>query len=350
MKVITQLDLFSKEAHQPIALALGNFDGVHLGHQEIFRLVSENAKAINGLAAVFTFTNHPQRVLRKSDKALLLTSFYQKLSLLSEAGIDLCFVLEFTNEFSKKLPEEFVKEVLIEQLGAKVICMGFNARFGWNRSGDSNLMRSLSKPLGFEFFEAGAVQIGTSVVSSSAIRKSIEEGDLKQASCMLGRSYSFYGTVVKGSGRGTNLGFPTANLTPHSEVLPPYGVYAVLVNLIDDHVNETKLGFEHSKRVIVRRVPAVMNYGIRPTFENESEVKPVIEVHLLSYSGNFLGKTLEVEMVKKIRDEKRFRNKELLIQQIERDIACAREQFFHSPEKTNRQFQSKKVSLQQSMF
>ncbi len=322
MKVVT--DSGSFKSLRPLVVALGNFDGVHKGHQEIFRVAKERANAISGNAGVLTFERHPQHVLHADGKPILLTSFYQKLSLLSDTKIDLCFVLQFTEEFSKKSPEQFVQEIIINKLGVQSIVMGFNARFGNARTGDSHAMKKMAAALKFDFFEVGPVEIEDVSISSTLIRKLVEEGHFEQAERFLGRPYSFYGIVVNGNGRGKRLGYPTANLNPQSEVLPPRGVYAVWVNIIEDQISEkTAQGYRHTKRIVQESLLGALNYGVRPTFGGAE--KPVMEVHLLDWQGELRGKTLEIRLVKKIRDEKRFSDEQSLIAQIKDDVRVVRE-------------------------
>lgn len=329
MKVISDINAYKSEA-KPLAVAVGNFDGVHVGHQEIFRLVVERAKSIGGFSAVLTFGEHPQHVLNVEEKPALLTSFYQKLSLLEGAGIDLCFVLKFTEEFSKKTPEVFVKEVLVGQLHAKCVCMGFNARFGYGRSGDVSFVRQMAMETGFEFLEAVPVQVDGVSVSSSSIRRWISEGDLKRVCRALGRPFSFYGTVVRGRGKGSEIGYATANLLPHSGALPPVGVYAVVVDLFyDELMHEGRGGFIHKKKISQAGLFGILNYGKRPTFSIESTPEPIAEVHLFDFQGDLTGKTLEVKFVKKIRDEQRFCDEKALKRQIEKDSSEAREILNH---------------------
>ena len=322
MRVIQRLDEFASKAHSPVAVALGNFDGIHLGHQAIFRVVKEKSSRLGGMSSVVTFHKHPQHVLGHKTEALVLTSLFQKLSLLEKSGIDSCFLLEFSKEFAEKSAEAFVKEILIDQIGAKAICMGLDARFGKDRLGNSALMRQLAGAHSFDFEKVAPVKIGSQLISSSLIRNLIQMGNLEEASKMLGRIFSFDGKVVPGSGRGTGLGFPTANLKTESEVLPPYGVYAVFANVVENHTRPNEEGFQFSRNILKKELPAVMNYGVRPTF---GEKMAVIEIHILDSREDLKGKTLEIGVVRKIRDEKHFKNEKELSGQIAEDVLVARE-------------------------
>ncbi len=334
MKIVTDLNCFNKKDHRNLIVALGNFDGVHLGHQAIIKKISHRAKQIGGLSAVFTFKEHPQRVLHKKEDPQILTSLIHKLYLLEQYGLDLCFLIDFTADFSKKNPEEFVRQIFIETLGATEICLGFNARFGRDRSGNSDLMNQLAQKYGFAFLEAAPFKIGTRVVSSSAIRSLIQEGNLNKAEELLGRPYSFFGTIVSGSGRGTGLGFPTANLDPHSEVMPPEGVYAAWVRILDCRLEETENGFSSLKEHVVGdHLKAVLNYGKRPTFGKSD--KPIPEVHILDYDRDLNEKTVEVTIGERLRSELLFENKEALKIQIQKDIEASQKWFQRDKERKN---------------
>ena len=332
MKIVTDLNCFNKKDYPNLIVALGNFDGVHLGHQVIIKQISKQAKRIDGKSAVFTFKEHPQRILHQKEDPQILTSLIHKLYLLKQLGLDLCFLIDFTIDFSKKSPEDFVKQIFVEKLGARGICLGYNARFGHDRSGDSKLMIQLARKYGFEFIESTLLKIGTQVVSSSAIRSFIQEGKLNEAEKLLGRPYSFFGTMVSGSGRGTRLGFPTANLDPHSEVMPPEGVYVAWVRILDCELEETKSCFSSLKeRVVGDHLQAVLNYGKRPTFGKSD--KPVPEVHIFNFGRDLNKKTVEVVIGKKLRSERLFENQETLKAQIQKDIEESKNWFQRQGEK-----------------
>lgn len=320
--VVTNLAKFQKKDHESLVVALGNFDGVHVGHQAILNQIKAYAKDIKGKAAVLTFDEHPQRVLHKKGDPLLLTSFHQKLALLNQHGIALCILEKFTLNFSKQSPEKFVEDILVKQLGAKAVCMGFNAKFGHDRSGDAQAMHALAEKFHFSFLEVKPVEAGRVSVSSTEIRTHIAKGDLNAVQEFLGRSFSIYGVVERGSGRGIQIGFPTANLRLESEVLPPHGVYAVKVNIVEDAVKKTDDGFDFEKKMLQKGLFGVLNYGFRPTFGKGQ--KASMEVHLLGEKQDFLGKTLEVIFIQKLRDEMKFENPALLASQIKQDINNAK--------------------------
>ena len=326
MNIITDLSHFEKERCPNLVVALGNFDGLHLGHLKILEQIKTRARALGGRSAVFTFREHPQRVLHQTENPPILTSMVHKLYLLEQSGIDFCFLMDFTVSFSKKSPEDFVSEVFVEHLGAREVCMGFNARFGHDRSGDGSLMRKLAKRFGFEFLEVPPVEMENQVLSSSAIRALVCSGRLEEAARWLGRRYSFFGTVVGGSGRGAGLGFQTANLDPHNEVLPPEGVYAVWVKILECQlVNHSDGTLTLESSVERDQLEALLNYGKRPTFG--ASQKPIPEVHVLDYEGSLKNRTVEVTVGKRLREERIFADERALGEQIERDMEQGRAWF-----------------------
>ncbi len=333
MRVITDLSKFDRSKFPDIVVALGNFDGVHQAHRKLLELVKSRSEALYGIASVLTFKEHPQRVLHKKEDPPILTSYEHKLHLLRECGIQLCFVIDFSIEFARLSAEDFVSKVLVDMLGAKEICLGFNARFGHDRTGDSCLMKSLAEKERIGFLEAPPIRIGREVVSSTLIRKMILAGDFEQAQKMLGRPYSFFGQAVQGHGRGRRLGFPTINLDVHSEVLPPQGVYAVWAEVVRCQFTELREGVqEFSSGTTKRKLKAVMNYGVRPTFENDS--LPIPEIHFLDAYSHEDGKNLfEITFGRWLRSEKRFENEAALKRQIEHDIQSADDWFEHEKSK-----------------
>lgn len=313
MQIFKDIEAFDKTRHRPLVLALGNFDGVHLGHQKILSRVVEQAEALGSEPAVFTFQEHPQKILRPelSAPGSILSPEY-KLLLIEQLGIEICFFMPFTEAFSKQKPESFVRDILVKHLGMKKMLLGYNARFGHARKGDPALMRQLAQTLGFEFEEIGPVEVQGEAVSSSRIRKLLSEGLLDEAAACLGRPFSLLGKVVAGESRGKEIGFPTANIESQVEVLLPFGVYPVRVREINGvAAGEMREG--------------VLNFGIRPTFGGGT--KPVLEAFIFNFQGNLYGKTLEVFFYPQLRPEQNFKGPEALKTQISQDIEEAKRYF-----------------------
>lgn len=312
MRIFNKISDFQKSG--PLVLALGNFDGVHLGHQKILKRVTESAKAMNAVPAVFTFQEHPQKTLApNAAPPEVITPADYKMIWLERSGIETVFSVLFDENFSHTEAEDFVRNVLIEKLGVEKLCLRYNAHFGYKRKGNPALMKQLAPQLGIEFEEIGPVEIHGAVVSSSRIRGLLKEGNLPEAEACLGRPYGILGKIVQGDGRGRTLGFPTANLESAKEVFLPYGVYAV-------EARDLSTG---SKASLWK---GVLNYGLRPTFGKTPQ--PVLEAHLLDYAGGSLyGRQLEVLLKARLRPEKTFNGPEALKTQILADIETARRLF-----------------------
>lgn len=328
MEVWTQLEGYQFERRGPLILALGNFDGVHLGHQQVLRGVVAQAKTQHGVAGLLTFYEHPQRVLHGFKEPKLLTSPQHRLLFFDDLGLEVCFVLHFTVPFSKRSAEEFVEQDLVGKLGVAEVHMGANARFGSGRRGDGGLMQSLSETSGFRFVAERPVEIGSEFVSSSQIRRKVAEGNLEAAEKFLGRPFSIFASVVRGSGRGRKLGFPTANLQPHSEILPPRGVYPVRIRQNSFHLKPLvgRNGFRFERDAASRWYEGVLNYGYRPTFGGPS-CDQVAEVFLFGFDGDLYGKTVEVVFYPKIRDEQTFQSVDELLQAVRKDVREAERYF-----------------------
>jgi riboflavin kinase / FMN adenylyltransferase len=289
---------------QPIVLAFGVFDGVHLGHQEVIRRAQIHARAIQAQMVLFTFSPHPVRVLRPELAPLLLCALPHELMILDRLGVKNVLVCPFDKELADTPAGSFITHIAQKCRNLNAIFVGENWRFGKGREGDILMLQLLGKRLGFEAFGIAPILIDGQPVSSTLIRRAVEAGEFDEAHALLGRPYTVLGDVVKGKQLGRTLGFPTANLDVHNEQLPPLGVYAVQAKL--DQVWH----------------PAVANLGMRPTVAEE--LKPQLEVHLLDYSGDLYGKQLEVRFIRHLRSEKKFPNLEELRAQIAQDSALAR--------------------------
>ncbi len=328
MILSTSLQGFSSSRFPKVILTLGAFDGVHIGHQKVLRRVSNEAKKIGGTATLLTFQEHPQKVLKPHQTTSMLTSFQHKLSLIQQEDMDLCLALHFTREFSMLSPEAFVKRILLDKLKVRKVILGHDSRFGHHREGDTHTMAALAKKYGFAFSVIPPVQKGNFTVSSTLIRRLIAEGDLQSIRRFLGRTYSIMATVVRGTGRGRKLGFPTANLNPHSELLPPAGVYVVRVCLTHlKPIRRSKGSISIGGPGRRRFFPAVMNLGVRPTFEVDRAGGIIPEVYIMGFSGQLYGRMVEVEFLKKLRNEIKFADPLDLRQQISRDVADAKRFF-----------------------
>lgn len=335
MRILKDLESFRPNPDLPLILALGNFDGVHLGHRALLARVVDKARNRKGTSAVFTFLDHPQRILHPQSRPPLLSSPVHKLFLLNRLGITLCFLMPFTREFSRMGPSVFVEEILVKRLGVSEVCLGHNAHFGHDRKGDAVLMRALASQHGFLFEEMPPVRAAGDFVSSSRIRKLIEAGNLDEAAESLGRPFSIFATVVKGAGRGAGLGTPTANLEPESEILPPEGVYPVKLRIIQcEQIAKVGEGGEEFKmKTPGPWLEGVLNYGRRPTF-GTGETRPIPEVFIFDFQGEIYGKTLEVVFHPRLRREAAFASPDALKTQIAQDIKAARGYFAARPKKT----------------
>jgi len=283
---------------------IGNFDGVHLGHRIILGRVRQRARELQGQAVAITFNPHPVKVLRPEVNLPLLNTQDQKLRLLSESGLDAVVVLPFTREFAALPAREFVKRYFCDRLRIREVVVGHDYCFGRGREGNIDLLKEMGETHGFTVQVVWAVEVDGAVVSSSLIRALLRLGKVTEAGRLLGRAYGVAGRVVQGKGRGAKLlGVPTANLLTANELLPASGIYAVRV------------------RRGAATLAGVANIGTCPTFDN-TELS--LEVHLMEFSGDLYGETLEVQFVHRLREEQRFPSVEALAAQIHADIAAAR--------------------------
>ncbi len=288
---------------RPSAVALGVFDGVHLGHRTILGAAVAHARAIGSPAVACTFDPHPLEVLQPDRAPLPITTLDERLELIAACGVDEAVVLAFTRELAAMEPEAFVKDVLVDRLDARQVVVGFNHRFGRGARGDAALLRELGARGGFGVDVIEPLTVDGVPVSSTAIRAALGRGDLEAAVRMLGRPYTLPGKVVAGAGRGRTLGFPTANIAPDRPVLVAPGVYACTVEVADQP----------------RR--AVVNVGVRPTFDEKTLA---VEAHLLDFSGDLYGQTVRLMFRSRVREERRFSSVDALRAQIADDVETAR--------------------------
>ena len=289
-------------------LAIGMFDGVHLGHQQVLRQAIEDSHQHEARSVAVTFDRHPASVIAQGRATALLQTRDQRLRAIESLGIDAVLLIEFDTAFSRKPGATFVRELTDGFSAIHSICVGAKFTFGHKRDGNVELLRTLGQVLGFHVHGLQAVSLDGQAVSSTRIRAAVRDGHLDAAGQMLGRTFAIEGTVIEGDRRGRELGFPTANLDTDGLVLPPNGVYAA-------HV---RLGQEAHR--------AVLNIGLRPTLA-KPEPTLQVEAHLLDFDGELYGQVMEIEFVEQLRDEQRFDSTDELAAQISRDIEHARTLF-----------------------
>jgi riboflavin kinase/FMN adenylyltransferase len=291
------------------AISIGNFDGVHRGHRALIRRLIAKAETVSAQPTVLTFDPHPQQVLRGAGPPALVTP-ERKLELLASTGVARLVVLPFDRAFSMVEPEDFVERILVGGLRAKALVVGANFRFGRYARGDTQMLRSMGRRLGFAFESVKLAELEGRRLSSTEVRKALAEGDIRWVAKALGRPYSIEGFVVRGAGRGQRLlGYPTANLEPAPGLcLPATGIYAGHF-LMEGHRNGS------------RRMPAAVSVGTNPTF---GENPLSIEAFILDYDGNLYGRTAEIELTARIRDEVRFESPEALMEAIAADVDATR--------------------------
>lgn len=294
---------------KPTGVGLGNFDGLHVGHMALVNTLI-NESRLNGLdSMIYTFTKHPENILRRKLFTPLLTTVNKKIQLLSETALKYLYFDEFDENFSRMKPENFVKDILIKKLGAKLAVAGFDYRFGYKGMGDVNLLKDMGKALNFSVIVIPPIKIDNEIVSSTKIRESVSKGDMERVFRLLGRHYSITGEVANGKKVGSKLGFPTANLHPEDYmILPHNGVY----------ITRTLMDGEF--------FPSLTNVGLNPTFGEVSRIS--VETHILNFDRDIYNKSIEVFFISKIRAEKKFRSGEELMVQIRRDIEAAKEFFY----------------------
>jgi len=282
------------------SLALGFFDGVHLGHQRVIIDAVKRSKSIDAIATVVTFKNHPLKVL-KGESPALITSLDKKLELFEELGVQAAVLVDFSSELARMTAEDYLKSIIIDSLHPRTITIGYNHNFGADKKGNDVLLKSLQDKYNYELSVIAPITIGNKVVSSSYVRELILSGDTRTAAKLLGKPFSIQNTVVHGEKRGRILGFPTANLViPDDIIAPKTGVYSGMVN----YENEI--------------YKAVINVGKRPTFGDLTQ--DLIEVHIAEFNKDIYGKTIEVSFIEKIRDERKFDSLDELKNQIQNDL------------------------------
>ncbi len=285
-------------------VSLGNFDGLHIGHQHVLDELKRRARNMKGTSVVITFHPHPLKIVAPDKAPQMMTTLEQRLELLDNQGIDVTVVIDFTPEFSNITAEEFVLRIF-EKIRMKEIFVGEGFRFGRGAVGDLGLLRDMGSNLGFKAFGLQEVFIGGRKIGSTRLRRMIELGEMSKVAIFLGRSYSIEGIVVKGDGRGEQLGFPTANLDTFNEILPRKGVYITTVNFQG------------------LRLKGMTYLGDRPTFGAGFAV----ETFILSFHENIVGQQARLQFLKRLRDDIKFDSSDELVAQITKDLKATEEYF-----------------------
>jgi riboflavin kinase/FMN adenylyltransferase len=300
IKGLKHLPSFPKDC----VVAIGNFDGVHLGHRKILQILIREARKHNLFSLLLTFSPHPEKIL-VGRKPKMLQTIDQRLKEIEKYGIQIAVVLPFNRRFADLSAEEFVRTIVLEKLKAKKIIVGENFRFGKNREGDVSKLIAFAAKFHFEIQSIPQVVKKDDVVSSSLIRELVQKGDIERTNTLTGRPYAIEGTVIKGKSRGKNLGFPTANIHSLNDLAPP-GVF----------ISEVEISS--------KSWPSVTHVGSKPTF-NEKDTH--IESYIIGFRNNLYGQRIRISFLRKIRDEKKFRTPEDLSLQIRKDLASAKSYF-----------------------
>lgn len=305
MRVYYDIDDINKDLNT--YLTLGTFDGLHLGHQQILKEVVERSKNNSGRSFLVTFNPHPRLVLNSNvNKIKLLTSTEEKLKLVEGFGIENVLVINFTREFSQVSSYSFIKDFLYEKIGLKEIIIGHDHQFGKGREGNREQLENVAASLNFSVDVIGPVIVNDNIISSTKIRHAITDGDIEKASVFLGRFYSFEGRVIEGDKRGRTLGFPTVNIAvEESKLLPKNGIYAGRIYVDGKKYN------------------GVMSLGVRPTFYSSTSVLP--EFFIFDFNEDIYGKEVKVEVIKYLREEKKYNIVDDLVSQMRKDVLLSKE-------------------------
>ncbi|HMV27512.1 MAG TPA: bifunctional riboflavin kinase/FAD synthetase [bacterium] len=298
--------------NRPSVFTMGTFDGVHRGHQAVIKKLVEDAQALKARSVILTFDPHPQAVVNpeKAKSIHILTTIHEKQDIFAKLGVDALLIVKFDRSLMEKTGQEFVDQFLIQRAGMKKLLLGYDHAFGKNRSGTFESLQPMAVEMNFIIEKLPAFDFDRIVVNSTMIRNMLKDGDVSTANDLLGRRYIVEGTVQYGAGRGRTIGFPTANIQPThmQKLIPMPGVYACRVNVDGSSF------------------PAVTNIGQRPTFD--TSLQTVIEAHILDFDRDLYDRSVGLEFIYRIRDERKFSSREELIWQIRQDIRHAREQGF----------------------
>lgn len=303
MELVLGIDKVKKR-HKDGILALGTFDGVHLGHQKVIKSLKRRAKDLEKKSIVLTFDIHPLKTIDPAKCPPLLTPKEEKINLIQNLGVDILILANFNKEFFSLSPEKFIKDILIDRLGIEEIFAGKDFTFGREATGDIAFLKKKSRECGFKVKVIPVEKVGKTAVSSTAIRELIRRGKVRKAAELLGRPYALYGRVVHGESRGRELGYPTANIRPHYEMIPSDGVYLGRI------------------KVKGRDRDGLLNIGTQPTFHKRGA--KIIETYIFNFNGRIYNRDIKVSFLEKIRDEITFKSPEALQAQIKKDIIKAR--------------------------
>ena len=311
MEIFRGIADLSRNFERPV-LTLGNFDGVHLGHQAILKLVIDRAKARAGESILYTFEPHPRRVLQAESNLRLLDTFEQKVETLQNLGIDAVIAEPFDRVFAQVSPERFIGHHIHERIRPVEVYVGYDFHFGRDREGSMRMLTEMGPHLGFSVTVVPEVQVEGRDVNSTRIRELLAEGNVEEAALLLGRPFCARGDVIEGDRRGRTIGFPTANLAPVTEILPAPGVYFGHLRCLDSGApGEGK------------SLPVVTNVGFRPTFRDGRDL--VAEAHIIDFSGDLYGVEVDLTFEGRLRGEERFESIDELRRQIARDVEEARD-------------------------
>ncbi|KNF08866.1 riboflavin biosynthesis protein RibC [Gottschalkia purinilytica] len=300
MKIILNKD---ENVEYRTGVALGNFDGIHIGHKHLISTMKSKSVERNLVPAVFTFNNNCTQMKTKN-KCNTLISDKQKAEIIDDLGVDVLYMVNFDDEFRRMTPEDFIRDIIVKKLNAKLVVVGFDFRFGYKAEGDSNYLMQAASKYGFECLVIEPITNNKQVISSTHIRDLIKNGDIREANLLLGRPYTMRGTVIGGKGRGKGLGFATANIDCEIDYLPPkFGVY------------KTYTVYKGKEYL------SITNVGRNPTFE---DIIFSIETHILDFDMDIYGEQIQIKFIEFIRDEKKFDNVQALISQVISDIDTVR--------------------------
>jgi len=298
MLVYRSLDQIAAPLCNP-AVTIGNFDGVHLGHREIFRKLKKAAAEIGGVSVVITFDPHPLKIFSAAKPITLINTLDEKITLIEASGVDFLVIIPFDAAFAAIPAADFVERILVQKIGLKRLIIGYDYAFGRNREGDVSLLRRMGEQFSFTVEELQPITAGNSIYSSSLIRRMIADGAVAEVVGFLGRNFSLAGKVVRGHNRGKSLGFPTANIITDKELIPADGVYAVKVRITD------------------RFYDAACNIGMNPTFSSGSRS---IEVFIFDFADELYGQDIRIYFFERLRGEECFASAQHLAEAIARDV------------------------------